>query len=226
MWVSDAITIFQAFVKTCDTHVCMLSHLSRVWLCVTLWTLAGQAPLSMGFSKQEYWSGLPCPPPGDFPNPGIKPASPTSPALPVDSLPLSHQGSPSLRIYKGPTRHPQQHQVLWEQLLVCSQEPPLFLLKDTFYRQEIPGLSSAAKTERRKWPEEIGGWVEGTEASWGACNTTSVSRNSQTCWVSSGTNKTRCRNCCWLTIIVIKTTLWKIHVVDNNEKLTQRIALH
>ena len=40
------------------------------------WTLAHQAPLSMGFSRQEYWSGLPCPPPGDRPNPGIQPASP------------------------------------------------------------------------------------------------------------------------------------------------------
>ena len=58
---------------------------------VTLWTTACQAPLSMEFSRQEYWSGLPCPPPGDFSNPGIKPAAP---ALQVDSLPLSHQGSP------------------------------------------------------------------------------------------------------------------------------------
>ena len=40
------------------------------------WTAAHQAPLSMGFSRQEYWSGLPCPPPGDLPNPGIKPRSP------------------------------------------------------------------------------------------------------------------------------------------------------
>ena len=46
-----------------------------------------------GFSSQEYWSGLPCPPPGDLPNPGIKPASPATSALQVDSLPLSHQGS-------------------------------------------------------------------------------------------------------------------------------------
>ena len=42
---------------------CMLSHFSHVWLCVTLWTIACQAPLSMGFSRQEYWSGLPFPPP-------------------------------------------------------------------------------------------------------------------------------------------------------------------
>ena len=43
-------------------HACMLSHYSQVWLFVTLWTVAHQAPLSLGFSRQEYWSGLPCPP--------------------------------------------------------------------------------------------------------------------------------------------------------------------
>jgi len=59
----------------------MLSHFSRVQLFVTTWTVARQAPLSMEFSRQEYWSGLPCPPPEDLPNPGIKPVSLTSPAL-------------------------------------------------------------------------------------------------------------------------------------------------
>ena len=53
----------------------------------TPWTVARQAPLPMGFSRQEYWSGLPCPSPGDLPKPGIKPASPVSPALQADSLP-------------------------------------------------------------------------------------------------------------------------------------------
>ena len=48
---------------------------------VTQWTVAHQAPLSMGFSRQEYWGGLPCPPPGDLPDPGIKPTSLSSPAL-------------------------------------------------------------------------------------------------------------------------------------------------
>ena len=47
----------------------------------TLWTAACQAPLSMGFPKQEYWSGLPFPPPEDLPNPGVKPTSLMSPAL-------------------------------------------------------------------------------------------------------------------------------------------------
>ena len=47
----------------------------------------------MGFSRQEYWSGLPCPSPGDLPDPGIEPVSPVAPALQADSLVLSHQGS-------------------------------------------------------------------------------------------------------------------------------------
>ena len=51
-------------------------------------------PLSMGFSRQEYWSGLPCPPPGDLPNSGIKPTSPASPALQADSLPNEPLGKP------------------------------------------------------------------------------------------------------------------------------------
>ena len=57
--------------------------LSRVRLSATLWTVAHQAPPSMGFSRQEYWSGLPFPSPGDLPNPGIEPKSPT---LQVDAL--------------------------------------------------------------------------------------------------------------------------------------------
>ena len=60
--------------------VCSRS-LSRVRLSATPWTVACQAPLSMGFPKQRYWSRLPCSPPGDLPNPGIKPASPETPAL-------------------------------------------------------------------------------------------------------------------------------------------------
>ena len=54
--------------------------------CATPWTVARQAPLSMRVSRQEYWSGLPFPSLGDLPDPGIKPASPASPALQVDSL--------------------------------------------------------------------------------------------------------------------------------------------
>ena len=53
--------------------VSVLNHFSCVWLFATLWTIARQAPLSIGFSRQEYWSGLPCSPLGHLPNPGIKP---------------------------------------------------------------------------------------------------------------------------------------------------------
>ena len=65
---------------------------------VTPWTVACQAPLSMGFSRQEYWGGLPFPSPEDLPNPGIKPMSPTAPALQADSLPPSHWGSPDINM--------------------------------------------------------------------------------------------------------------------------------
>ena len=64
----------------------LLSHFSRV-----LRSADCQGPLSVGFSRQEYWSGLPCTPPGDLPDPGIEPGSR---ALQADSSPLSHQGSP------------------------------------------------------------------------------------------------------------------------------------
>ena len=73
----------------------MLSHFSCVQLFVTLWTVAHQA-LSMEFPRQEYWGGLPCPPPGDRPNPKIKSVSFVAPALQADSLPLSDLGSPHM----------------------------------------------------------------------------------------------------------------------------------
>ena len=59
----------------------LLSHFSRVRLCATLWTAALQAPLSTGFSRQEYWSAMPCLPPGDLLVPGIELESPEFPAL-------------------------------------------------------------------------------------------------------------------------------------------------
>ena len=61
------------------TAAAQLLQLCRLF--ATLWTVACQAPLSMGFSRQEYWSGLPCPPSGDLSDSGIEPASLTSPAL-------------------------------------------------------------------------------------------------------------------------------------------------
>ena len=70
--------------------LCVLNHFSHVWLCATSWTAIHQAPLSMGFSKQEYWRGLPCPAPGDLPNPGTEPTFLMSNLhWQVDSLPLT-----------------------------------------------------------------------------------------------------------------------------------------
>ena len=71
--------------------MCVCSHFSRVRFFETLWTVARQAPLSMGFSRQEYWSGLPCPPAGNLPNPGIESKSS---ALQVDSLLSEPPGKP------------------------------------------------------------------------------------------------------------------------------------
>ena len=83
-------------VYFCFANACVLSCFSHVWLFATLWAAARQAPLSMGFSGQEYWSGLPCSSPGDLLDPGIEPLSPMAPELQVDSLPLSHWGSSRL----------------------------------------------------------------------------------------------------------------------------------
>ena len=81
MWLRQEQNVLLSFVNVC---VCSVTQ-----LCLTLGTartITFQAPLSMGFSRQEYWNGLPFPPSRDFPHPGIEP---TSPASQADSLPLS-----------------------------------------------------------------------------------------------------------------------------------------
>ena len=67
----------------------VLSRFSRIRLFATPWIVAHQAPLSMGFSRQGYWSGLPCPPPGDLPDQGIEPGALKSPALTGEFFPTS-----------------------------------------------------------------------------------------------------------------------------------------
>ena len=74
------------------TRTCLCT-LSRVWLFVTLWPVVHQAPLSMGFSRQEYWRGLPFRTPGDIPNTGIEPEFLHLRHWQADSLPLLHLGS-------------------------------------------------------------------------------------------------------------------------------------
>ena len=105
-------------------HVCMRVHsqlLSHVRLFETLWTIARLAPLSMEFSRQEYWSGLPCPPSGGFPNPEIESASPVSPVWQADSLPRSPQGSPVL-----------PYKIIRELFYMASQDRPGFNIGISF----------------------------------------------------------------------------------------------
>ena len=78
-------------MQHCKSTTCSVAR-----LCLTVWTVTHQAPLSMVFSKHEYWSVLPFLPPGDLPNPWIEPECPVSPALLSDSLPLSHEGCPQI----------------------------------------------------------------------------------------------------------------------------------
>ena len=78
----------------CERKKVKVKSFTHVLLFVTLWTVAHQAPPSMGFSKQEYWSGLPFPSPGDLPDPGIEPGSP---ALQADALPSEPPGKPNCR---------------------------------------------------------------------------------------------------------------------------------
>ena len=75
-----------------------VQSLSRVQLFATPWSIAHQAPLSMGFSRQEYWSGLPFPSPGDLPNPGIEPRPPT---LQADVLTSEPPGKPINNVGRG-----------------------------------------------------------------------------------------------------------------------------
>ena len=76
----------------CYTRACSLSHAQ---LCVTLWTIVRQAPLSVGFLRQESWSGLPFPTPGDLPSPGIKPTSLVFPALVGSFFTTAAPGKPT-----------------------------------------------------------------------------------------------------------------------------------
>ena len=75
--------------------VCVCVYYTHVFF-VYVWTVAHQAPMSMEFSRQEYWSGKPFPSPGDLPNPGTEPGSPT---LQADSLPSEPPGKPCVCVY-------------------------------------------------------------------------------------------------------------------------------
>ena len=84
---------FLALIRDREKCVCVLS---RIQPFATPWTVTLQAPLSMGFSQQEYWSGLPFPPPGDLPNPGIEPALLVSPTLAGEFFTTEPPGKPDI----------------------------------------------------------------------------------------------------------------------------------
>ena len=86
---------FLSFLPVINHFMCMLSHFSHVRLFMILWAVAVQSPLSMRFYRQEYWDGLPCPPLGNLPDPGMEFTFAVSPALQADSLLLVPLGKPS-----------------------------------------------------------------------------------------------------------------------------------
>ena len=101
-WATNTFTFTHTTPPTLHLHSvtrdiclsCVLSHFSCICLCNPRDYIACQAPLSMGFSRQEYWSGLPCPPPGGLPDPGIKPTSLSLLHWQGGSLPLDPLGKP------------------------------------------------------------------------------------------------------------------------------------
>ena len=106
-------------------HACMLSRFSHVRFFATLWTIAHQAPLSMGFPRQEYWSGLPLPSPGDLPNPGVEPMSLT---LAGRFFATEPPGKPEFVYFKQPQM---LSQYLWSQS--CSS---VYVTSETFREEE------------------------------------------------------------------------------------------
>ena len=101
------------------THVCGMCVLSHVRLFAAPWTVACQAPLSREFSRQQYWSGLPFPTPGDHPNPGNEPASPASPALAGGFYHCATWEAP--RPTQVPPKSPCAKQEYFEELLIMKE---------------------------------------------------------------------------------------------------------
>ena len=120
----------------------MLNHFSHVHLFATPWTVAHEAPLCMGFSRQEHWSRLPCPPPGDLSNPGIKPKSPTLQDSLLSEPPREpkNDGVDSLSFLQGIflTQELNQGFKHWRQILyqLSYQEAPASLYSLTIFLLE------------------------------------------------------------------------------------------
>ena len=135
-----------------EENLCICTQsLSCVWFFVTPRTVARQAPLSMGFSRQEYWSGLPFPPLEDLPNLGIKPASPVSPALRWIPYHWANGGSPKIVLKNNK----------WLSSQITSDQSKRSWLKpllsfENFYSKERKIIIKKKKKQKR-----IDRWVEG-----------------------------------------------------------------
>ena len=150
--------------------MCMLSCFSHIHLLVTPWTVAHQAPLSMGFSGQEYWSGLPCPPSGDLPDPGIELVSHVS-CIGRQVLYYSHHlGSPNyhqvlstlLPISAISTTLVQATLTFSTALTTCSSylgslHPPLHPVQSTWCPINIPVNQNHTTELTALYPEPFGG---------------------------------------------------------------------
>ena len=129
----------------------------------------------MEFSRQEYWSGISCPPPGDLPNPGIKPLSPASPAMQADSFLLSHWGSP----------HPHPHKL-------CPQVPSLgpsdqiacFQVPERHFSVCCP-TQTALSLSFPRWEWQATGCFEKNLSSSSLLFLPPPPQNARTCWLLS-----------------------------------------
>ena len=131
--------------------LCCAQSLSRLWLFATPWTVAFQAPLFIGFSRQEYWSGLPCSPPVDLPNSGIEPRSP---ALQADSLLSEPPGKPTISVY-GRTWQEGRRTCMWMELNQQIFFGGTFLIKNTSKR--LCGSPTVCPVPSQ-WPQTSSMW--------------------------------------------------------------------
>ena len=133
--------------------MCVLSCFSPVQLCGTLWTVARQVPLSIGFSRQEYWSGLPCPSPGELPDPEMESASLLSPAFVgrffFFFLPLVLPGKPHLTYRRN-------LMIRWGQPACLNLPTSLILDSARRKRREIKVQSCSELGPSKEWGHHMG----------------------------------------------------------------------
>ena len=128
--------------KSMQWGVAVLRRFSHDWLCGP-WTVAHQVPLSMEFSRQGYWSGLPCPPPRDFPNPGSKRTPPASPALQAGFFTAEPLEKPTVEYYVAMRRNEADATPWWTLRTLCQ-------VKDTEHKRLHLHDSSTRNAQNRQ----------------------------------------------------------------------------